>query len=231
MAGNLSMAGKAQLIRSSIFGVQNFWCSIFPLSKYVISEVERRIRVFLWKGTTEGPYHDKVAWTTICSPFPERGRLLVDQVRPLPQSRYFVVVGDGRLASFWFENWASFGSIWDFLDEKERSYLQVPLDANLRTSISLYMPGLRRERMFGFGDVVRMVGSRKAVCWERREPRVLEFLRPNGCGITTIYLGMLLSLGCYFMSQNHLFFACELSTQVWRMVLQKLGQYRSTGEW
>ncbi|GAA0175537.1 hypothetical protein LIER_44001 [Lithospermum erythrorhizon] len=65
----LSMGGRAQLIRSSIFGVQNFWCSLFPLPKYVIYEVEKRIRAFLWKSTSERSYHAKMA--TICFPFAE----------------------------------------------------------------------------------------------------------------------------------------------------------------
>ncbi|GAA0162709.1 hypothetical protein LIER_39461 [Lithospermum erythrorhizon] len=32
-------------------------------------------------------------------------------------------------------------------------------------------------------------------------------------------------------SQDHLFFACEFFTQFWRMVLEKLGMYRSACEW
>ncbi|GAA0185197.1 reverse transcriptase [Lithospermum erythrorhizon] len=138
-AMHLSMGGRAQLIRTSIFGVQNFWCSIFPLPKYVIAEVEKRIRTFMWKGTSEFPYHAKVAWDTLCLPFGEGGLGFKDMlksvslwqhkkkdkdpwywkkllpVRHLICDRYFIVVGNGRLISFWFDNWGSFASVWTLL--------------------------------------------------------------------------------------------------------------------
>ncbi|GAA0157327.1 hypothetical protein LIER_38438 [Lithospermum erythrorhizon] len=60
----LSFGGRAQLVRSSIFGLQNFWCANHPIPKYVIQEVEQRIRTFLWAGKGEGPYHSTVAWKT-----------------------------------------------------------------------------------------------------------------------------------------------------------------------
>ncbi|GAA0150024.1 hypothetical protein LIER_43082 [Lithospermum erythrorhizon] len=60
----LSIGGRAQLIRTFVFGIQNFWCSNMPLPKYVIEEVEKKIRTFLWSGKSEGIYHSKVAWKT-----------------------------------------------------------------------------------------------------------------------------------------------------------------------
>ncbi|GAA0184586.1 reverse transcriptase [Lithospermum erythrorhizon] len=66
-ARDLSMGGRAQLIRSSIFGM-NFWCANLPLPKYVIEEVERMVRTFLWNGKAEGSYNAKVSWSTICLP-------------------------------------------------------------------------------------------------------------------------------------------------------------------
>ncbi|GAA0153742.1 reverse transcriptase [Lithospermum erythrorhizon] len=73
-ARQLSFGGRAQLVRSSIFGLQNFWCANVPVPKYVIQEVEQRIRTFLWAGKGEGPYHSKVSWKTLCLPLKE-GRL------------------------------------------------------------------------------------------------------------------------------------------------------------
>ncbi|GAA0161040.1 hypothetical protein LIER_17451 [Lithospermum erythrorhizon] len=53
-AGHLSLAGRALLIRTSIFGLQNLWCTQVPISKYVVQEVESRIRSFLWSGKEGG---------------------------------------------------------------------------------------------------------------------------------------------------------------------------------
>ncbi|GAA0149235.1 hypothetical protein LIER_08463 [Lithospermum erythrorhizon] len=61
-ARKLSFSRRAQLVRSSIFGVQIFWCANLPIPKYVIQEVEKKIRTFLWSGKSEGQYHAKVTW-------------------------------------------------------------------------------------------------------------------------------------------------------------------------
>ncbi|GAA0173755.1 reverse transcriptase [Lithospermum erythrorhizon] len=73
-ARHLSFGGRAQLVRSSIFGLQNFWCANLPITRYVIQEVEQLIRTFLWAGKGDGEYHAKVAWKTLCLPLKE-GRL------------------------------------------------------------------------------------------------------------------------------------------------------------
>ncbi|GAA0167318.1 reverse transcriptase [Lithospermum erythrorhizon] len=72
-ARQLSFDGRAQLVRSSIFGLHNFWCANVPIPKYVIQKVEQRIRTFLWAGKGEGPYHSKVSWKTLCLPLREGG--------------------------------------------------------------------------------------------------------------------------------------------------------------
>ncbi|GAA0175607.1 reverse transcriptase [Lithospermum erythrorhizon] len=72
-ARHLSLAGRALLIRTSVFGLQNFWCSQVPIPKYVIQEVEIRVRSFLWSGKEGGRSIAKVAWDTVCLPLKEEG--------------------------------------------------------------------------------------------------------------------------------------------------------------
>ncbi|GAA0156911.1 reverse transcriptase [Lithospermum erythrorhizon] len=72
-ARHLSFGGRAQLVRSLIFGLHNFWCANLPIPRYVILEVEQMIRGFLWAGKREGLYHAKVAWKTLCLPLKEGG--------------------------------------------------------------------------------------------------------------------------------------------------------------
>ncbi|KAL2225227.1 UNVERIFIED_CONTAM: hypothetical protein Sindi_3023100, partial [Sesamum indicum] len=49
-----------------------YWASAFILPKKVISEIEKRLRTFLWKGTTSSGYA-KVAWKDVCRPMDEGG--------------------------------------------------------------------------------------------------------------------------------------------------------------
>ncbi|PKI57740.1 hypothetical protein CRG98_021807 [Punica granatum] len=46
----LSYAGRLQLIQSVIHAVMNFWCNAFVLPKKVVRAVERKCKVYLWKG-------------------------------------------------------------------------------------------------------------------------------------------------------------------------------------
>ncbi|GAA0161541.1 reverse transcriptase [Lithospermum erythrorhizon] len=70
---HLSLGGRVELIRSSIFGIQIFWCISIPLPKYVVKEVEKRVKRFLWIGKGEGPYMAKVSWDTAYLPLMEGG--------------------------------------------------------------------------------------------------------------------------------------------------------------
>ncbi|KAL2235703.1 UNVERIFIED_CONTAM: hypothetical protein Sindi_1302500 [Sesamum indicum] len=49
-----------------------YWASAFILPKKVIKEIEKRLRNFLWKGTTSSGYA-KVAWKDVCRPADEGG--------------------------------------------------------------------------------------------------------------------------------------------------------------
>ncbi|KAL2235424.1 UNVERIFIED_CONTAM: hypothetical protein Sindi_1274600 [Sesamum indicum] len=49
-----------------------YWASAFILPKKVTNEIEKRLRNFLWKGTTTSGY-TKVAWKDLCQPKDEGG--------------------------------------------------------------------------------------------------------------------------------------------------------------
>ncbi|KAL0455538.1 UNVERIFIED_CONTAM: hypothetical protein Slati_0893000 [Sesamum latifolium] len=57
----LSFAGRVQLIKSVLSALQVYWAMAFILPKHVIKEVEKRLRNFLWKGSTAVGYA-KVSW-------------------------------------------------------------------------------------------------------------------------------------------------------------------------
>ncbi|KAL2240808.1 UNVERIFIED_CONTAM: hypothetical protein Sindi_0722000 [Sesamum indicum] len=68
----ISYAGRVQIIKSVLISLSIYWASAFILPKKVINEIEKRLRAFLWKGTTNSGYA-KVVWKDICRPKEEGG--------------------------------------------------------------------------------------------------------------------------------------------------------------
>ncbi|CAH9091992.1 unnamed protein product [Cuscuta epithymum] len=64
----LSYAGRVELIRSVMQGVQSFWLGIFPAPKAILDRITGICRIFLWGGK-----HTKVAWDDVCLPIDEGG--------------------------------------------------------------------------------------------------------------------------------------------------------------
>ncbi|KAL2252768.1 UNVERIFIED_CONTAM: hypothetical protein Sindi_0071500, partial [Sesamum indicum] len=64
---SLSYAGRVRIIKSVLSALSLYWASAFILPKKVINEIEKRLRTFLWKGTTSSGYA-KVAWKDVCRP-------------------------------------------------------------------------------------------------------------------------------------------------------------------
>ncbi|VFQ89229.1 unnamed protein product, partial [Cuscuta campestris] len=69
----LSYAGRLELIRAVVQGVQSFWLQAFPVQKYVLDRITSMCRDFLW-----GSKLAKVAWVDICKPREEGGLGLKD---------------------------------------------------------------------------------------------------------------------------------------------------------
>lgn len=65
---SLSFAGRAQLINSVIFGMFNYWASIFILPQALIDQITRACRNFLWGGTADYKKPPYISWDTICLP-------------------------------------------------------------------------------------------------------------------------------------------------------------------
>lgn len=70
---HLSFAGRLQLIQSIIYGIINFWGSVFPLPKGCHDKLEQICTAFLWNGDTSHARGAKVSWATICTPKPAGG--------------------------------------------------------------------------------------------------------------------------------------------------------------
>lgn len=64
----LSYAGRLQLIRSVLFGVQSYWTQIFLLPKKVMKMIEAICRSFLWTGSATVSRRALISWETIYLP-------------------------------------------------------------------------------------------------------------------------------------------------------------------
>ncbi|XP_059315648.1 uncharacterized protein LOC132066340 [Lycium ferocissimum] len=54
-AKKLSYAGRIQLVKSVIFGVQSYWAHLFVLPAKVIKAINAYCRSFIWSGLTQSP--------------------------------------------------------------------------------------------------------------------------------------------------------------------------------
>jgi len=64
---NLSFAGKVTLINGVIFGVFNYWASIFLLPKTVLEKITSICRNYLWGGTEEHAKIPYISWANTCN--------------------------------------------------------------------------------------------------------------------------------------------------------------------
>jgi hypothetical protein len=78
MGKHLSYVEQLELIRSILFGMVQFWLSIFPMPKNVINQITCMYRNFLWTGNIVRSRSALVAWKHICLPENERGLGLYD---------------------------------------------------------------------------------------------------------------------------------------------------------
>ena len=72
MTRHLSIAGRLQLISSTIPGILGFWTSAFCIPKKVLKMIQSLLSSFLWHGNMDST-SAKVAWETLCFPKSEGG--------------------------------------------------------------------------------------------------------------------------------------------------------------
>ncbi|XP_022019073.1 uncharacterized protein LOC110919103 [Helianthus annuus] len=65
---SLSFAGRLQLINSVISAMHVYWASVFMLPVRIVTDIEKRMRNFLWSGGVAKGSTPKVAWKNVCLP-------------------------------------------------------------------------------------------------------------------------------------------------------------------
>ncbi|KAL0298156.1 UNVERIFIED_CONTAM: putative ribonuclease H protein [Sesamum calycinum] len=100
----LSFAGRVQLIKSVLVSLEVYWAMAFILPKGIINEMIKRLRTFLWKGTSSSGY-PKVAWEVVCRPIEEGGQGIKDIFalnRALMSKHLWAVIQQDR-TSIWVD--------------------------------------------------------------------------------------------------------------------------------
>ena len=69
----LSFAGKIKMVTSVIYGMVNFWSSVFTLPKRFYAKVDSLCSAFLWNNKTTSASGARVSWESICKPKQEGG--------------------------------------------------------------------------------------------------------------------------------------------------------------
>jgi len=121
---SLSFAGRLQLIRSVLSSMHIYWASVFILPDRIISDLEKRMRVFLWSHGIMKKGKAKVKWKEVCLPKYEGGlgiRRLTDMNKALISSHIWSVIT--KRNSLWV-SW-----IYDH-KLKDRSFWDVRLKDN-----------------------------------------------------------------------------------------------------
>ncbi|KAK4384498.1 Transposon TX1 uncharacterized protein [Sesamum angolense] len=100
----ISFAGRVQLIKSVLISFEVYWAMAFILPKGIIKEMIKRLRTFLWKGTSAYGY-PKVAWEAVCRPIEEGGLGIKDILalnRALMSKHLWAVIKQDR-TSIWVD--------------------------------------------------------------------------------------------------------------------------------
>jgi hypothetical protein len=69
----LSKGGRVTLIKSTLANLPNYFLSLFPISRSVVTRIEKLQRNFLWGGMGEEFKYHLVSWLKVCTPISEGG--------------------------------------------------------------------------------------------------------------------------------------------------------------
>lgn len=77
-AKKLSYAGRIQLVKSVIFGIQAYWAQLFILPSKVLKMIDAMCRSYIWSGTNTITRKSYVAWDRMCTPKSTRGMNIIN---------------------------------------------------------------------------------------------------------------------------------------------------------
>ncbi|KAL0758366.1 hypothetical protein Bca101_074516 [Brassica carinata] len=152
----LTFAGRKQLLSSVIFGTVNFWFSTFILPKGCIRTIESLCSRFLWNGNITTRAAAKLLWLlhteseSLWASWTKKHRLKhlslwsIDEqkqsswiwqsilkLRPLAERFIKCEVGNGQLASFWYDSWNHLGPLIKFFGVDGPRHIGIAINAKI----------------------------------------------------------------------------------------------------
>lgn len=247
---SLSYAGRTELIRSVLQGVQCFWLAIFPLPATVRSLICRLCRKFLW-GSKLAP----VAWADICLPKKEGGLGIRDlkgwNSALLAKSLWNISSMKESLWIKWIHHqYLGFSSIWNktahsrdspliknLLDIRDRLLLHC---GSVSAAVLLLQgwfgrAGSMDANPYDFFRLHKQFKPWSSLVWDplmTPKHSFILWLGLKGRLNTKDRLNFLdISPRCVFCSNlmesaRHLFFQCQFSQSVWGSIRGWLGLHR-----
>ncbi|CAH9071538.1 unnamed protein product [Cuscuta epithymum] len=246
----LSYAGKLELIRSVMQGVQSFWLGIFPVPRTIIDRIVALCRIFLWGGK-----YAKVAWEDVCLP-KEEGGLGIKNARVwndalLSRTLWNIHKKQDTLWVRWVHGVYLHGrDVWTFAPHNRDSQLMkrialirdsiVSKFSSLAMAISFIQKNSLNGRIITgkVYDLLRVRANPRmwmSFIWKSYIPPKFSFimwLALRNRLPTYDNLGFLDVINiCHFCKGGpetvpHLFFDCMVTGKVWEMVKQWLGLRR-----
>lgn len=253
-AKSLSYAGRIQLIRSVIFGMQSFWAQIFIMPKKIIKEIESICRVFLWTGKTGCSRRALVAWDQVCRPKAEGGWNLINmavwnQAASLKLLWNLASKADKMWVRWVHTYYIKNQNIWDFQVPSKCTWnlKRILKGRQLVNGDNGWQPFLKNGE-FSIQKAymnIRPAGSKvswcrvihnnaatpksRFICWLAAQNRL-----PTADKLTQWTIlddDSCRICGACKETVTHLFFECQLTAQVWQACLNLLNIDRSPMGW
>lgn len=244
----LSHAGKLELIRSVLQGVECFWLSILPMPKNIIDEIRVLCRKFVWSTK-----HPPIAWDMLHKTRDDGGWGLKDLVawnKALLAKTIWKI--QEKKDSMWIkwvnQYYGSCGSIWEWNENKEMSPLIKQLIGICTCMVNrVGTVQLAKEKLSGwFGGsngmtkaydfFVNKVGKWpwKPLIWKScilPKHRFILWLYAHGKLLTKDRQCYVEAKSCVLCgkeeeSLSHLFFKCSVSMLIWNAIREWLGMHK-----
>ncbi|XP_058734106.1 uncharacterized protein LOC131605815 [Vicia villosa] len=69
----LSIAGRIQLVKSTLTAIAQFWMASLPFPASIIQKLESMCRSYIWAGSSSLSKKSPVAWKRVCTPIKQGG--------------------------------------------------------------------------------------------------------------------------------------------------------------
>ncbi|XP_073121801.1 uncharacterized protein [Henckelia pumila] len=244
-AHTLSYAGKFDLIRSVIQRVECYWLSILPIPEYVVKDIERLCRKFVWPAK-----RPPIAWDRVCRPKEDGGLGIKDisvwNKALLAKTLWKIHLKKDSLWIKWInEEFSEYGDVWHWVWKKELSKLIKEL-LSIRDFIVDRVGSVdgaidEMERWFGPHNGLRkayafFIGGNGIWPWKPLvlksyilpKHKIILWLLSHGKLFTRDRLGFVDKKICPLCktgeeSNAHLFFDCGVLGFLWNRVRDWLG--------